>query len=249
MNALLFYGNSPFISKKGYILEYLDKNKYYCFESIKKHIIDKNINIKIFFHTWDINISNIEYLIECYKPEKYISEEYTENNIIYSYTSSMNKVNLLKCEYEKENNIIFDNVILCRYDLIWTTDLILNEINNKKFTISYWGTDIDKNYNFNNLYDNTNFKGIHNLFFISNSYNMNIFCNLYNELNKYEIDNIPITFHIIERYHLEKTGLIDIIEFKFIVGTDLEIESRCFFYDTPGYNNIGKKILDSTIKF
>jgi hypothetical protein len=47
MYALLFYGNSVFTSKKAYNEEYLEKNKYYCFESIKKHIIDKNIKIKI----------------------------------------------------------------------------------------------------------------------------------------------------------------------------------------------------------
>jgi hypothetical protein len=160
-------------------------------------------------------------------------------------------VNILKNEYEKENNMVFDNVILCRHDLIWTTDLYMNNIDNNKFTISYWGNvDIDKNFWFDSYFLETNFKGVHNLFFISNSKNMNIFCNLYDNLDKYKIDNIPIICHIIERYHIEQTQLIDIIDFKFIVGIDLEIESRCFFTgDTPGYVNIGRKILDGIITF
>jgi hypothetical protein len=245
MFALLFYGNSPFNSKKG---DMQQVNKYYSFESIHKHIISQNKDIKVFFHTWDTNANNIDYLIDFYKPAKYIAENYIENNVVNSYLLSINKVNALKCEYEKENNIYFDNVILCRFDIIWTTNVNLSEINNNKFTISYWGNiNIDKNSCYDNLLIVDNRKGIHNIFFISNSKNMNIFCNLYNELYNYDnVDKVPIMWHVIERYHLEKTGLINIIDFKFIVAIDLEIESRCFIYGTPGYEHIGKNILHTS---
>ena len=102
MYAILFYGNSPFTSNQGKIQSYIDKQKFYSFESIQKHILSKNDNIKVFFHTWDTNIDNIEYLKKFYKPEKYI-----ESNSVVSYILSMNKVNLLKNEYEKENNMTF----------------------------------------------------------------------------------------------------------------------------------------------
>ena len=86
-------------------------------------------------------------------------------------------------------------------------------------------------------------KCIHNLFFISNSKNIDIFCDLYNKINLYRTNNIPIEFHVIERYHLEETGLMKNIDFKYIVGIDVEIEYKCFLYGTPGYENIGKQLL------
>lgn len=141
---------------------------------------------------------------------------------------------------------------MCRFDIIWNKNIILDEIDCNKFNISYWGnTDIDKNYTFDNVFiENTLYKGIHIIFFISNSINMDIFTNLYNKLDEYKnIDKIPIIWHLIERYHLEKIKLMDIINFIFIVAIDLEIESRVFSEDTPGYNNIGKKILNKEILY
>lgn len=245
MHALLFFGHSPFTSKKG---THQTSNIYYSFPSVKKHIINKN-NIKVFFHTWDT--ANVDYLVNFYKPEKYIAENIIETEIVYSYLLSMNKVNNLKIQYENENNMTFDNVILCRWDIIWATDVILSEFDSNKFTISYWGwLDKPKNDAFDNLIVHGNYKGVHVIFFISNSKNMNIFCNLYNELDNYKNnDNVPVIWHLIERYHIEKTKLMDIINFHFIVGIDLVIEWHALSMSHPYWSSIGQKIKNGVITF
>jgi len=111
--------------------------------------IFKNFDTDIFVHTWNINgkrrgqkvninenkISqkNINEMLDCYKPVKYLIEDMKEitktkmKNIIITTKKrpyinfwcqiyGLYQVNKLKIEYEKENNIKYDVVIRLRFD-------------------------------------------------------------------------------------------------------------------------------------
>jgi hypothetical protein len=117
--------------------QYVDYTK--CYNSIKKFIIEPNLGeyeFDIFCHCWNTDLE--EKLSELYKPRKKLFE----SNTIYeaelkkrcpnpgefssiSKALSVKKSVELKEEYEAENNIQYDLVIIYRYDvLLWKPMLL-----------------------------------------------------------------------------------------------------------------------------
>ena len=104
-----------------------------CYNSIKKHIIDPNINrydFDIFVHCWSYDLENE--IIKLYQPKKYLFED----NKVYndeitklcknendfggiSQALTIKKSIELKEEYEKINNFQYDIVIIYRYDIFY----------------------------------------------------------------------------------------------------------------------------------
>ena len=155
----------------------------------------------------------------------------------------MKKVIKLKNNYENKNNIIYDGILLCRIDVIWNKKIMFDKLNFDNFYISYWGiTNKDLNYSFNNFNVN-GYKGIHDIFYISNKKNIDLFVTLFDYYDKYIKLGCPDNPHTIKRYHIEYINLINKIEFIFIVGIDLEIERYCWEVGTPGYYNILSNII------
>jgi hypothetical protein len=130
------------------------RNWITTYESIKKQIIEK-YNVDVFIHTWDVkgqmvphhfvnnyddNFDKIDYkFIDFYKPKKIQidSPEYNTfkqktyggrfyNTLMMWY--SIHKSNQLRKEYEIENNIKYDLIIRCRFDLFFE-NFVINEIN------------------------------------------------------------------------------------------------------------------------
>lgn len=170
-----------------------------------------NKNIDIFIHTWHdknkigemydgaywnnnnnaIILQNTpQRIIELYNPIKYIiesSKDFGEiinkassmfgnknNYYVYNLVSmyySMYKCNQLKRDKELEDNIIYDIVIRCRFDLLFPygnidfSKLNLNKIN----TDSRWG----------------GLESACDVFAISNSSNIDIYCDMYNRIVNY----------------------------------------------------------------
>lgn len=164
----------------------------------------------------------------------YIFENVIYKDPIKSCALSMKRVNELKSKYEKLNNIKYNLIFLTRMDIIWNIDFNFNLFPSiDKFYVSYWGkTNVDKNYNWNTPYVDNQY-GTHDIFFCSSSENMNTFTTLFDQVDKYILDSCYPSHHTIKRYHINKIGLINNIDFIFIIGIDLEKESRCYINNTP----------------
>jgi len=218
-----------------------------CFEIsshlYKKHIIDKN-DVDIFIHSWSTGMERE--VVDTYKPKKYIVEEQkvfdipeyipgpeVRRHTHYSLWCSRQKSIRLKCDYERENNIKYDCVMLARFDLAWQSDLIFEDYDQEYFWTQKWPKKIlngkmlkdieywklsDSGFNMETEwwgYPHNN-QGLLGMWFFSNSENMNKFATLYDHLDEYSLpgncpvdDSGKISAHRQIPYHLEKIGLMD----------------------------------------
>ena len=146
---------------------------------IKNEIIDKH-DIDIFVHTW--NKGNKDKILEHYKPKKYIIGDNKkilprQKSSLYSYMM----VNNLRKEYEIENNIKYDGIILTRFDLIIKINRRLDTYDMSKiyfpdnFKLS---KDLGRDYYINNCC-------ILEWLIMSNSDNIDNFCKFYYSYDKY----------------------------------------------------------------
>jgi len=133
-----------------------------------------------------------KFLLNSYKPLKYIIEHQKDfsnhtisfnshfsakQNILASFFYSMNKSSELKKEYEKENNFKYDMVIRTRYDLAYMKPVDFSQFKpnlDKIIVPAKFQTDQD---NFNNKN-----KPMVDIFAASTSENMDIFCDIYNNM-------------------------------------------------------------------
>lgn len=146
--------------------EYVDFKK--CYDSIKKHIIDvnKEHHFDIFCQSWSYNLENE--IKNLYNPVKYnfednkkyndeISSLCTPNNFSgVSQALAIKKTIELKEEYEKEQNIKYDIVILYRYDVLLWKNMILNEYENIFNNDIYVNAHSDCNGDFHFVMNNNN---------------------------------------------------------------------------------------------
>jgi hypothetical protein len=196
--------------------EYIDINVIY--NSIKKHIIDcnKNYKIDIFIHCWDMNLE--EDLVTLYKPVKYLFE----NNNKYksemksklhpnahpreynqaSQLLTIQKVIMLKEEYEKVNNFYYDKVILYRPDLLLWKDMILDTYDNKKVYVNQWSG--------NSLAD---------FHFVMSNFNSKKFKCMYDILD----NTIEHILHSYIKYYVENYMGLQLVEDNIKAGHDQEV--------------------------
>ena len=123
----------------------------------KKHILDINEHVDVFYHTWSKQYEKI--LKELYAPKDYIAEEqihfdfeYTvgpgaggegtfrgiENLRFHSFFSrwySAQQANLLKKKYERENGFKYDIVMLTRFDLAYLVNFNFSVCNKEQFHV------------------------------------------------------------------------------------------------------------------
>lgn len=234
--ALVLYGNSPFTSKKGTI----DNTK--SFASFQKHILSKNPGCSVFFHTWDTNPDNVARLLEEYKPVAYASEPYVTTEHLASVSLTMQRAMALVPDS-------FDLIMLCRFDVLWMTDVDFSLYDPAKFTVTHWGRrDIDPNYTWNHPFNGT-YYGTHDIVFVSNWANMRKFCTFADALPSYLAAGVPHCHHITKRYHMKMTGLLDIVAFRGIVGVDLDIcHLHCprlrLYVPNTARSGLGDRMLD-----
>lgn len=158
------------------------------FNSFKKHLLDKN-DIDIFMHSWSIDKK--EELIQLYSPKQTLFEpqitfndKHHKENIVKSRWYSAKKSIEIKTEYSQQNNIKYDMVISCRFDLIWFSDFNFNEYSPYNFYVSNWNHNGPNNvgpYLKENL--NTDY-GFLDFWFCSNDDYMNKFSLLYDNIDK-----------------------------------------------------------------
>ena len=128
------YANTLYTNEKNYV------NFKAVYNSIKKHILESNLdhNIDIFIHSWNFDLE--DELKKLYTPVSFLFE----NNDIYteeinkrikhprsfsqvSHALSIKKVLQLKDNYELDNNVKYDKVILYRPDSYLFKDMNLND--------------------------------------------------------------------------------------------------------------------------
>lgn len=261
--AICLYGLSPFDTKKYGNYEpytstryiephYLYKGLvYHSLRSWKENVINFN-DVDFFLHCWSEDSEQIGKLKYTLKPKESIFEKIIIEDPTKSATLSIKKVVEILDSYEKKNNFVYDLVLICRYDLVWFGPMNLEKTyNTKKFTVVYWsiGHDEPKQGELNNQW-NTPYEGerygTHNIIFAGSSENIKTYSLLYDKIEEYRRSEKNLTSpHTLQRFHIEKTGLINMIDFKLIPGKDLQIESRCWFHmiHFRNYlNNIGYEI-------
>jgi len=204
------------------------------FDHYKKHIFEKNSNIDVFIHTWNIDLK--EQIVKLYKPKKsefqtqisfevpdYVKGEYRRKQNHYSRWYSTKKVIELKTQYEKENDFEYDLIFLTRFDIAWEKDLDFSKIDPQYFYVAdyFQVKPLLGLFQWRSGYPYQE-EGLADLWFISNSENMNIFSTLYDYLNKYtDTGNCPyspntgISNHNLVSYHLKQKAIIKKLRFIF----------------------------------
>ena len=178
---------------------YIDYIK--CYKSIVKYIILPNSNdydFDIFCHCWNTDLESE--LSELYSPKKKLFEDNTPyndeiNELISEQLYGVNKGDFggisntistkksieLKEEYEKENNIKYDIVILYRYDVLLWKSMILSEYPNIHDTV-YVNAHWDCGGDFHFVMNNENamlFKGLYNSLKLGNTHRVHYWIKMY----------------------------------------------------------------------
>jgi hypothetical protein len=168
------------------------------FNYIKKELLDKN-DVDIFIHTWDKkNESNIKNMYGDWIKDIQVQEQYDfkkeiellEGDWSNAPTKKLNVLSsaygrkqsiLIKSEYELLNNFEYDWVIYCRFDL---------GIRDKHAKPKYRCCEIKFDSKFDNQYMYSKYwmqlnQGFGDMWFYSNSENMNIFATYYDRIFDY----------------------------------------------------------------
>ena len=201
------------------------------FKYYDRHIFKKNRNIEVFIHTWSTDIERK--IKSLYKPKLAIIQkqmifkipEYTPGDLQrrqnhYSRWYSTKKVIGLKSKYEKRYKFKYDIVMLSRFDLAWQKDLIFSNFDPQFLYAA-------KTYSENPIlkilrlnlpigYPYTHsWPGIAELWYFSNSENINKFSNLFDNLDEYTkpskslTEKHILTSHFLFYQHLKQTKLLD----------------------------------------
>ena len=183
-----------------------------------RNLINKNVDVRFFLHCWE-NLYQNE-IIKLYKPEKYSFEKPLERNAevnpkeygLISSNYSKFKVNELKKKYENEKGIIFDFVILTRFDILILERLDYGKLNKHNFYVV--GPKIHHHNTCKCTFCNEEDPNhsLNDLFFLSSSAGIDKFSEAYHHLKEYGIKS---SHHVITKKHLLKTGLYNSIDFIF----------------------------------
>ncbi len=162
----------------------------------KSHIIERQKNFKT-------NYSNFEFKKIYYYFKLFIKFLLNQTNLkeqlkisrirshaIKSRWLSSKKVLNLKDKYEKKHKFKYDIVLLTRLDLIFLKKINLKKIDSNFFYASNWNSVNFKNKKVSFKLNNMNRShGFMDLWFISNTDNMNLFSRLYDYLDKIDTDS------------------------------------------------------------
>ena len=193
-------------------------NYYLTKEYFDKNIDDSLVEIDFFLHCWNTDLK--KKINDLYKPKKSVFEpplkkyhkiSSKQYSLISSHYSKKSVVKL-KREFEKSMGFIYDIVILTRFDILIKKKLDYNELKENKFYV----VGPEKHHLFGckcEFCDKNHINhALNDLIFISNSKNIDIFSNLYDNLNEYDLNS---SHHVVTKKHLLKTNLYKDIGYYF----------------------------------
>jgi hypothetical protein len=162
--------------------------------------------------------NNKEYIQEIKRLENYSWRT-------YSRWYSSKKAIALKSEYEKENNFKYDTVMITRLDVGFFTDLDFSKYDMNYFYASNRNDAATKEHDYQANYKN-HCEGIEfmDLWFFSNSDNMDKFAKLYDEIESYKISP-----HRSSKQHVDKFIGKDKVKYTLYRWFDHEMIRRKFF--------------------
>jgi hypothetical protein len=142
-------------------------------------------------------------MLKFFKPKEYrniLMDKYKEAFRAYSRWYSSKKVLELKKEYEEENNFIYDAVMITRLDLGFFSDLDFSKYDMNYFYASHRNDAPTEKNNYQANYENHDEGSTFlDLWFFSNSNNMDEFAKLFDKIEKYYISP-----HRSSREHVDK---------------------------------------------
>ena len=208
--AVCFCGNvgAFYSNKKQYILGG-DIDYRIGYEHWKKYIFDVN-DVDVFMHNWSIKYT--DGLVDTYKPKKHLIEKQidfgsvgadasgtTRKEFMISRWYSAKESIRLKREYERENNIKYDLVVLARIDWAWIKEV---DFSLYEDTSLFYSPSND-NFNISN-------PRLDDWIFFSNSKNMDNFSELYQKLyvekNAMKLPNHRVDSHSDVYTHAKNCG-------------------------------------------
>lgn len=170
-------------------------------------------------------------------------------NNTYSRWYSTKKTIELKKQYEEEHNFKYDCVFVTRFDLAFFSDVIFKDYNMDKFYAAHAGryfspedTPLPNNlyystkkkidmskYTYKHLGFPYNGEGLSDLWFFSNSENMDKFSTLYDHIDKYLHNGCPLSNHLLPLHHLRELEILHKLEFTLYRFRDFALVRRKFF--------------------
>jgi len=196
------------------------------FQHYEQCILSTN-DVDVFVHSW--STEKAAELRELYNPTGSAFEEqmrFSESfrkQIVQSRWYSQQKVLELKRQYEEENHFWYDIVMVSRLDLLWFTEVLLDNYDPKFFYASHWNNNGPDKLG---PYDRSNYaegRGFLDFWFFSGSENMDKFGQLYDNLDK--LSHIPvISSHLLARAWVDELQLP--VKYVFWRGFDHEIYRR-----------------------
>ena len=169
-----------------------------CWNSLRQNIIEPT-NADVYMHSY--NSENSEDVIETIKPKRFILEDdnsvvldkeyntqmphylsYITNPIISVYM--FRKIKLCYDLLEED----YDVVIKSRFDCKYTEEFPISELNTDEYNIPNGG-------DFEN--------GIFDMVCMSSQENMKYYCSIYDEIEKYLDEGVPIHSELLLKRHLE----------------------------------------------
>ena len=238
--ALCLYGHSRTTDSRGLKIDWAEAVPYF-----KKNLIDLH-DVDVFIHTWGdpLNEELRQDLVRDFAPaaiqiEKSIFPNYDVSslNLDISFYSgiregskrvqaamsrwdSQKKSNDIKMHFEKQNDIKYDFVVSCRFDLLLYQPFPFGKMAPENYYVSNWHA-------FWKPEDR--FYGYQDCWFVSGNKNTNIYCSMFDNLLDYWQDNSDLadycvnflkkdnstkfSSHVISRWHMINKGLISFERF------------------------------------
>tara|TARA_R110000787_G_scaffold261499_3_gene366851 strand:+ start:275 stop:919 length:645 start_codon:yes stop_codon:yes gene_type:complete len=193
--ALCLQGLSSGRNDKGNEVSFMKSYEY-----LKQNILDKD-DVDVFIHTWNDNDDEIEAIKSAYNPISSIFEkqikfgnEVTKIHSIKSRWYSHMKSVELKRQHEIINNIIYDFVLVSRFDNCFLTPFRFCEYDKNCIYSSNW-------------HHPHNINGFLDYWFLSDSSTMDKFSNLYDMTESY-LEDIGIqSNHFLSKHHANELDL------------------------------------------
>lgn len=175
-------------------------NLQYCYNSWKKHFLDKYPNIDIFMNVNESECSQDDKLFiqNTIQPKDVVYEDPTITDKLFynNFTKMFYRIyqcNQLKINYSNKNNIKYDYVIRMRPDLVFFQDLIIDNFNLDKLYIPTIYYDLIDIVNVFGL-------GITDQFFISNDNIANIVASFFTNIQKYKDSKCILAELVLVKY-------------------------------------------------
>jgi hypothetical protein len=125
----------------------------------------------------------------CYHPVFNLNPDQNIQSMFYS----MKQCNELKKNYEQQNNFLYDAVVKCRFDYIFS-----KEYNLRDFDLNCLHTKNDCMHTYYAINDHIA---------LSNSKNMDIYCSLFDSLEEHYNNGVEFNPEVILGYHIAVNGL------------------------------------------